>query len=258
MYRVNHLKKQLYSGHKTLACWLHSASPVIAEIMALSGYDGAVIDLEHGPDNYLSATTLMQAMSAALTCPIIRVPWNDHVEIKRALDTGCEGIMVPEVNSVVEAEALVSACLYPPLGKRGAASVLNRASSYGLNNSKYLEDNGSELLIIAQIESLEAVKNLEGIAAVDGIDILFIGHGDLSGDCGKIGDYTNPIFIDALGKAEKIIKASGKYLGGLPRPSDSASSMLCRGYDFVISASDVLMIRDAAVQDLELNRRPAQ
>lgn len=254
MYRENQLKKQLLNGEKTLACWLHTASPIIAEIMALVGYDGAVIDLEHGPNNYLSATTLMQAMGAAPTCSIIRVPWNDPVEIKRALDAGCEGIMAPEVNSAAEAEALVRACLYPPQGKRGAASILNRASSYGLDNTQYLVDNGKELLVIAQIESLEAVANLEQIAAVDGIDMLFIGHSDLSADCGKIGDYSNPLFIEAVAKAEEIIKQSNKFLGGLPRANDSAIAMLERGYDFVISASDVLMLRDAALMDLKTNR----
>lgn len=254
MYRENHLKKQLLNGQKTLACWLHTASPIVAEIIALVGYDGAVIDLEHGPDNYLSATSLMQSMSAAPTSSIIRVPWNDPVQIKRALDTGCEGIMVPEVSNAAEAKALVRGCLYPPQGKRGAASVLNRASSYGLDNTKYLDDNGKELLVIAQIESLEAVANLEEIAAVEGIDVLFIGHGDLSGDCGKICDYSNPTFIEALNKAEDIIKKSNKFLGGLPRANDSAKAMLDRGYDFVISASDVLMLRDTALQDLKINR----
>ena len=254
MYRVNQLKKKLYAGEQTLACWLHTSSPIVAEIMALSGYDGAVIDLEHGPDTYLSATHLMQAMSAAPTCPIIRVPWNDHVQIKRALDTGCEGLMVPEIGTAEEAKALVRAALYPPKGKRGAASVLSRSSSYGLHNDSYLPDNGKELLIIAQIESLEAVDNVEEIAAVDGIDVLFIGHGDLSGDCGQIGDYNNPRFIDAVNRAEEAIKKSNKFLGGLPRPNDSPKQMLDRGYDFVISASDVLMIRDAALGDLKVNR----
>lgn len=254
MYRENHLKKQLLNGQKTLACWLHTDSPIVAEIIAMVGYDGAVIDLEHGPNNYLSATNLMQSMRIGPTCPIIRVPWNNPVEIKRALDTGCEGIMAPEVNSAAEAETFVRACFYPPKGKRGAASVLNRASSYGLDNIKYLEDNGNELLVIAQIESLEAVANLEQIAAVNGIDVLFIGPSDLSGDCGQIGDYSNPVFIEALAKAEDIIKKSNKFLGGLPRACDSAGAMLERGYDFVISGSDVLMLRDAALQDLKTNR----
>lgn len=254
MYRENYIKKRLQSGQKALACWLHTASPIVAEIMALTGYDGAIIDMEHGPVDYLCATQLMHAMGAAQTSPIIRVPWNDHVEIKRALDAGCEGIMVPEINSAAEAEALVRACLYPPQGKRGAASVLNRASSYGLENAKYLEDNGKELLIIAQIESRKAIDNLEEIVAVEGIDVLFIGHNDLSGDFGRIGGYENPDFVAALGRAEALIKQSDKFLGGLPRATDPASAMLERGYDLVISASDVLMLRDAAILDLQALR----
>lgn len=254
MYRKNQLKKKLYEGHPALLFWSHLASPIAAEIMSLVGYDGAVIDMEHGPVDCLAATTLMQAMSGTSTSPIIRVPWNDPVAIKRALDTGVEGIMVPEVKTVAEAQSLVRACLYPPQGIRGAASVLNRAASYGLDHVKYLEENGKELLVIAQIESLDAVDNLEKIAAVDGIDVLFVGPNDLSGDCGKVGDYSNPIFIEALAKAEDIIKRSNKFLGGLPRACDSAGAMLGRGYDFVISASDVLMLRDAALQDLKTNR----
>jgi 2-keto-3-deoxy-L-rhamnonate aldolase RhmA len=182
------------------------------------------------------------------------VPWNDPVEIKRALDTGAEGIMVPEVGSAAEAKALVRACLYPPKGKRGAASVLNRASSYGRDHARYLEDNGKELLVIAQIESLEAVANLEEIVAVDGIDVLFIGHNDLSGDCGRVGDYDNPVYIEAVTRAETVIGQSDKALGGLPKANDPAGAMFERGYDFVISGSDVLMLRDAALADLKAGR----
>ncbi len=254
MFRENQLKRKLQLGQPVFSFWLHTASPMVAEILALSGYDGAIIDLEHGPDNYLSATSHMQAMSAASTCPIIRVPWNDPVEIKRALDTGVEGIMIPEVNSVAEAEAAVTACHYPPRGKRGVASVLNRASSYGLQVSDYEKTCGQELLVIAQIESLKAVANLEQIAAVDGIDVLFIGPSDLSGDCGKVGDFNNPVFVDALARAERIIKKSDKFLGGLPRGCDPATAMLERGYDFIISASDVLLLRDAALHDLQTVR----
>lgn len=255
MYRENHLKKQLLAGQKSLGCWLHSSSPIIAEIMALAGFDGAIIDLEHGPDNYLSATQLMQAMGSAPTSSIIRVPWNDPVQIKRALDSGCEGIMVPEIRTAEEARVMVSACLYPPKGVRGAASVLNRASGYGLEHARYLADNGKELLVIAQIESLEAVKNIEAICAIDGIDVLFIGHNDLSGDCGGVGDYANPVFTQALDRAEKTIKQSNKTLGGLPKADDPPTAMFDRGYDFVISASDVLMLRDAALENLKQNRR---
>ena len=251
MYRENTLKKKLLAGHPALSCWLHLASPIAAEVISLVGYDGAVIDLEHGSIDYLGATSLMQAMSATSISSIIRVPWNNPIEIKRALDTGVEGIMVPSVDTPEAAKAVVSACHYPPQGTRGVAHILNRASSYGLEGERYLHDKGRELLVICQVESLEAVANIEQIAAIDGIDILFIGPSDLSGDAGKVDDFTNPVFIEALARAEQAIGKSNKLLGGIPRPGDTPRDMFARGYDFVIASSDVLMLRDAALNSLK-------
>ena len=250
MFRENALKKKLLDGNPALSCWLHLTSPVAAEIMSLAGYDGAVIDLEHGPVDYLGATALMQAMSASSTSSIIRVPWNDPVEIKRALDTGVEGIMMPSVDTAEAAQAAVAACHYPPQGIRGAAHILNRASSYGLDQERYLRENARELLVICQVESLDSVSNIEEIAAVDGIDMLFIGPLDLSGDTGKLGDFANPTFVDALARAEQVIVESDKLLGGIPRPDDSPLKMFARGYNFVVSSSDVMLLRDAALRDL--------
>lgn len=212
-----------------------------------------MIDLEHGPVDYLGATALMQAMSATSTSSIIRVPWNDPVEIKRALDTGVEGIMVPSVDTVEEAQAAVAACRYPPQGLRGAAHILNRASSYGLDSERYLRENFSELLVICQVESLDSVTNVEEIAAVDGIDMLFIGPLDLSGSAGELGNFTNPTFVDALARAEQVVGESNKLLGGIPRPDDSPLEMFARGYNLVVSSSDALLLRDAALNDLLQN-----
>jgi len=250
MYRENVLKKKMLAGNQTLSCWLHLGSTVSAEIMSLVGYDGAVIDMEHSPIDYLGATTLMQAMSASDTSPVMRVPWNDQVEIKRALDTGVQGIIIPSVDTVEAAKAAVSACLYPPRGIRGVAHILNRASSYGLESDAYLEGEARELLIVCQVESLEAVSNIEDIAAVDGIDMLFVGPIDLSSSAGKIGDFDNPIFIDAVARAEKVIGESGKLLGGIPRLGDSPRDMFARGYNFVVTSSDVLLLRDAAIKNI--------
>jgi 4-hydroxy-2-oxoheptanedioate aldolase len=250
MYRENILKKKMLTGNQTLSCWLHLGSPVSAEIMSLVGYDGAVIDLEHSPIDYLGATALMQAMSASNTTPIMRVPWNDQVEIKRALDTGVQGIIIPSVDTAEAAKAAVMACLYPPRGIRGVAHILNRASSYGLESEAYLEGEARELLIICQVESLEAVSNIEDIAAVEGIDMLFVGPIDLSSSAGKIGDFDNPIFLDAAARAEQVIRESGKLLGGIPRPGDSPRDMFARGYNFVVGSSDVLLLRDAAIKNI--------
>jgi 2-keto-3-deoxy-L-rhamnonate aldolase RhmA len=250
MFRENALKKKLLDGSPALSCWLHLTSPVAAEIMSLAGYDGAVIDLEHGPVDYLGATALMQAMSASSTSSIIRVPWNDPVEIKRALDTGVEGVMVPSVDTAEAAQAAVAACRYPPKGIRGAAYILNRASSYGLDQERYLRENARELLVICQVESLDSVSNIEEIAAVDGIDMLFIGPLDLSGSTGELANFANPTFVEALARAEQVIVESNKLMGGIPRPDDSPLEMFARGYNLVVSSSDVLLLRDAALKDL--------
>ena len=181
------------------------------------------------------------------------MPSNDPVEIKRALDTGVEGIMVPSVDTPEAALAAVAACHYPPRGIRGAAHILNRASSYGLESAAYLRDAGRELLVILQIESLEAVANLEEIAIIDGIDMLFIGPMDLSGSAGGIGDFDNPIFVEAIERAERVIRESDKLLGGIPRTGFTPLDMFARGYDFVIASSDVLLLRDAALESREKN-----
>lgn len=253
MYRVNPLKKKLRKGEQALSCWLHLASPVAAEIVSLIGYDGAIIDLEHGPTDYLGATMLMQAMSASLTSPIIRVPANDEVAIKRALDTGPEGIMIPSVDNLAAAKAAVTACLYPPQGTRGVAHILNRASSYGLEDQRYLADKASELLIICQIESLEAIDNIQTIAKIPEIDMLFIGPVDLSGSVGALADFTNTEFKQARFRAESLIQQNGKLLGGIPIPGDSPREMFSRGYSFVVASSDVLLLRDAAQRNLAEN-----
>jgi 2-keto-3-deoxy-L-rhamnonate aldolase RhmA len=256
MFRHNALKKKLLAGKPSLSCWLHMASPIAAEIVSLAGYESTIIDLEHGPMDYLAATNLMQAMGSSAISPIIRVPWNDPVEIKRALDTGTEGIMIPSVDTPQEALDAVAACHYPPRGIRGAAHILNRASSYGFESQRYLAEAGRELLLICQVESLEAVANIERIVAVDGIDMLFVGPVDLSGSAGGVADFTNPAFVEARGRAEAVIRGSDKLLGGLPIPGDSPRDMFARGYDFVAASSDVLMLRDAAVNHLRLNCPP--
>ena len=253
MFRENKLKKKMLAGDPSLSCWLHMASPIAAEIISLVGFDSTVIDLEHGPMDYLVATNLMQAMGSSAISPIIRVPWNDPVEIKRALDTGTEGIMIPSVDTPLAAEEAVAACHYPPRGIRGAAHILNRASSYGMESQRYLAEAGRELLLICQVESLEAVANIEQIAAVDGIDMLFVGPVDLSGSAGGVANFNNPVFVEARARAESVIRASGRLLGGLPIPGDSPRDMFARGYDFVAASSDVLMLRDAALNHLRQN-----
>ena len=250
MYRENSFKKRLLAGEQCYGCWLHLCSPVAAEVLALAGYDALIIDHEHGSGDLVGAIQIMQAMSATPASPILRVPWNDPVALKRALDTGPEGVMIPSINSVDQAKAAVAACRYPPGGLRGAAYGLVRASDYGMAAKDYFENVQGSLLVICQIETAEAVDAIPEIAAVDGVDMLFIGPIDLSGSIGKLGQFDDAAVIALRERAEDAIKASGKLLGGLAVPNLSIADMTARGYDFVTAASDITLLRDAALAQL--------
>ena len=245
MFRENILKKRIKAGQRALGCWTHMNSPIAAEIMALAGFDGAIIDHEHGSGDLYNAVALMQAMSATPTASILRVPWNDFVYIKRALDTGAEGILVPSVNTAEEARAVASACRYPPKGIRGAAFPISRAASYGMTDN-YLRDYEENLLIICQVEAKTAVENIDELVAVEGIDMLFIGPMDLSCSIGKPGQLEDPEFLDIKARAEEAIKKSDKFLGGLCTPVDPPKQMFAKGYDFVAGALDVALLREAS------------
>lgn len=251
MYRENVFKQRLLSGERGYGCWLHLCSPIAAEVLALAGYDAMIIDHEHGAGDLVGAIQIMQAISATPAAPIIRVPWNDPVALKRVLDIGPEGVMIPSVNSASEARAAIAACRYPPDGLRGAAYGLVRASDYGLAAKNYFERVQDNLLIACQIETAEAVDAIPEIAAVDGVDMLFIGPIDLSGSIDRLGRFDDPEVIALRERAEDAIKAAGKLLGGLAVPNLSIADMAGRGYDFVTAASDITLLRDAALAQLK-------
>ena len=250
MYRKNALKERMLAGEQAIGCWLHLCSPIAAEIVALTGFDAVIIDHEHGHGDFLNAISLLHAVSATPATAVMRVPWNDPVYIKRALDTGVEGIMVPSVNNAEEARAAVAACRYPPAGIRGAAYVVARCADYGLQADRYMEDEPDNLLVICQIESVEAVGNVEAIAAVDGVDMLFVGPLDLSGSMGILGETDSDAFLAMRTRAEDAIKAAGKPMGGLAVKGDSPQGMKERGYAFITGTTDALLIREGALAHL--------
>jgi len=254
MFRDNPLKAQLVAGKPVVGCWSHLSSPVAAEVLALAGYDFVIIDNEHGPTSLSESTLIMMAVSTTPAATMMRVPWNDPVYIKRALDTGIEGLMIPAVEDAAAARAAVSACRYPPEGIRGVAYAVTRAAEYGLKLAEYADKANDNLLVMCQVESVKTVDNIEVIGAVDGIDVLFIGPFDLSASMGKPGQFDDPAVADALDRAEAGIQASGKTLGGILRPGDSLAGMVERGYGLMISASDATLLRDAALTDLKTAR----
>jgi len=251
MFRDNPLLPRLEGGPPLVGCWSHLVSPMAAEVVALCGYDFVLIDNEHGPASLSESTAIMQAVSGTGVATMMRVPWNDPVYIKRALDTGIEGLMIPAVEDAAAAACAVAACRYPPEGIRGVAYAVTRAADYGLKLAEYAEAANDNLVVMCQVETAKTVDNIAEIGAIEGIDVLFIGPFDLSASMGKAGRFDDPQVADTLARAEAAILATGKAMGGICRPDDGARAMLARGYKLLITNSDATLLRDAARAEVE-------
>jgi 4-hydroxy-2-oxoheptanedioate aldolase len=253
MYRTNKLKQRLQNSEKVLGCWTALGNPHVTEILALAGFDYLVIDQEHGLGDPTSLSLQLQAASATDATPVVRVPWNDHVYLKRVLDAGAEGVMIPSVETAEEARAAVAACRYPPLGRRGTAASTVRASSYGMATD-YVATCADNLLIVIQIESAKGVQNIDEILAVEGIDVMFIGPHDLSATVGQMGNLKHPEVAGLIETAESKIKKSGIPMGTVPHPGCTYKDMFARGYQFVNAGSDVARLRDGSLADVKAFR----
>ncbi|MBR73268.1 MAG: hypothetical protein CMM30_10085 [Rhodospirillaceae bacterium] len=242
----NKLKKKMKRGQPTIGCWLSMGNAMAAEIVATSGYDAAVLDHEHGPGHLQGAISLLQALGENGPTPIMRVPWNDPVYIKRALDIGVMGIIIPYVQNAEEAEAAVAACHYPLKGIRGVAPHAGRCSRWGMRLDEYLDDLPNKILVICQIETEEAISNIGEIAEVPGVDMLFMGPSDISASIGKALISNNPEVKRIYARCERKMRATGKLLGTVTRPGKTVEWTYRRGFDFVISGSDAKLLASAA------------
>jgi len=254
MFRENWLKSRLRAGKKSLGCWLAMGSPAAAEIIGLAGFDFALIDLEHGPGEYENAVAQMQAMSAAPTTALVRVPTNDQIHIRRALDAGAEGIMVPMVETAEEAAAAVAACRFPPRGIRGSATSIVRAANYGMAEADYIDRFEDNLLILCQIETLKGIENIGEIAGVEGVDLLFVGPSDISTVMGYARQRDHADVKAMLARVEAEIKATGKWMGTVPRYGMSPPELFALGYDMVSGGSDSGHIRKVAAEQMKAHR----
>jgi 4-hydroxy-2-oxoheptanedioate aldolase len=254
MYRPNALKRRLASGKKALGCWLHLNSPIATEMLSLCGYDFLLIDNEHGAASLSDSVALLQAMAGSPTTSMMRVPWNDPVYLKRALDIGVESVMIPAIETREQAEQAVRACRYPPRGFRGSAYQIVRGASYGIGAADYRETAHDNLLIILQIESKRAVDNVEQIAAVDGVDMLLIGPNDLAGSVGKLGAIEDPEVMALVARTETAAKAAGRKLGSIAFAGRTPQQMFDHGYDLIVASTDMLFIREGALAEVEAHR----
>ena len=247
MRRVNRLKERLAKGEPIAGLWLQSGSATLAEIAVLAGFEAVLIDNEHGPASLETTLELMRAVEAVGGMPIVRVPWNDPVYLKRILDLGAASLMIPMVESAEEARAAVEACRYPPRGRRGYAAPIARAAAYGLD-ADYLRHAHDDLLLMLQIETAAAVSAVPAIAAVDGVDLLFIGPNDLAGSIDRLEALDAPDAAALIAEAERAIHAAGTWMGTIPRPGAAASDLYAVGHRLVLGPSDLALFRAAAVE----------
>jgi 4-hydroxy-2-oxoheptanedioate aldolase len=254
MFRPNALKRRLAKGKKAFGVFLELGHPPIAEITAAAGYDCVLIDREHGQGDIASAAPEITAAQAHGATALLRVPANDPVSIKLALDAGVEGVMIPAILDAAAARRAAGSCRYPPKGFRGFAASVVRASSYGHHTEAYLRDVERELLVIGQIETRSGVEACEAIAGTDGIDMIFVGPYDLAANLGYLGQPDHKEVLKAIARVEKAAKKRGKWLGAIPTPGRSAEDLFRDGNDLVISHCDVVMLREAARADVAAMR----
>ena len=242
------IRDALKDGRKLLGGWVNMESPIATEIMAGAGFDFLTIDQEHGPGDSMTAIQQLQAIRAGGSCAaFLRVPANDVNVIKKALDTGVDGLMAPMVETPGAAADVAAACLLPPAGRRGVAPGNVRAARYGYEKDRFIAAGGRDVFVMTQVETAATVANLDGIAGVEGVDMLFIGRNDLSSSIGRLDDQTSAEAVELLEEAERRIVESARWLGGIPAPHDGAAAMFERGYDMVIAAADHALLRDGAL-----------
>ena len=209
----NRLKEKLQQNQTVIGTFVALGHPDVTEIMAGLGFDWLVLDAEHGPLGYETLQRMMQAMNGSGCTPVVRPQWNDMVSIKRVLDIGAHGILVPMINTREEAQYAVKACRYPPRGVRGVGP--RRAALF---DRDYMATADAEIMVIAQIETPQAVENLNEILQVDGIDACYVGPFDLARNMDlEFPDFQNPDFLAALDKvmdsARNAAKPAGIYAG---------------------------------------------
>ncbi len=224
--------------------WIMSASPLVAEAAGCAGFDWAVVDMEHSPLDPLDLVHLLQAIAGTPMLPITRVPWNDTVMIKRVLDAGAQTLMMPFVQNVAEATKAVAAAKYPPHGVRGMAAM-SRGSRFGTVKD-YFKVANEAVSVIVQIETPEAMAQVEAIASVPGVDSLFFGPGDLSGAMGHVGNLMHDDVVALMADGVKHCHAAGKPVGTVGGTPEAVAIYRAAGFDYIGCASDLgLMMRAA-------------
>ncbi|HUG76204.1 MAG TPA: HpcH/HpaI aldolase/citrate lyase family protein [Burkholderiales bacterium] len=233
----NAFKRALKAGRAQIGLWSSLSSNYSVEVIAGAGFDWLLLDTEHSPNEIESLLTQLQAAAPYPTHPVVRVPWNDMVTIKRVLDIGAQSLLVPYVSTPAEAKSAVSYTRYPPAGARGVAGT-TRATRFG-RVKDYAKRAHEEICLLVQAETQEALDNLEAICDVDGVDGVFIGPADLHASLGHPGEIAHPKVKPLIDEAIRRIRKCGKAPGILtPNEADARHWLAC-GALFVAVGADV-------------------
>jgi 4-hydroxy-2-oxoheptanedioate aldolase len=244
-FPVNYLKRYLLAGKVQTGCWVSLASHASAEICAGAGFDWILIDMEHAPNELPQVHHQLHAAAAYPSSVVVRAPWNDTVLIKRLLDVGVQNLLLPYVQNEDEARRAVAAVRYPPRGVRGV-SANSRANRFG-RVTDFFKHADENVCLLLQIETRAAVDRIEKMAAIDGVDGLFIGPQDLAADLGHLGNPGHPDVQAAIAEAIARIKATGKVPGLLNFNEADAKKWIAQGAQFVAVTSDqFLLARETA------------
>jgi len=252
---INPFKAALGQGQPQYGIWAGFATGYAAEIVAGFGYDWMLIDGEHAPNTVPSILAQLQAVAPYTTAPVVRAVTGDTVLIKQLLDVGVQTLMVPMVESAEQARELVRAMRYPPQGVRGVGGGLTRATRWD-GVPDYLQHAQEQLCLIVQVESRAGVENVEAIAAVEGVDAVFIGPADLSTGMGYAGNPSHPEVQKQIRHAVDATLAAGKICGILAPQEEDARRYQQWGCQFIAVGIDISLLRQAALQNLARYREP--
>jgi 2-keto-3-deoxy-L-rhamnonate aldolase RhmA len=247
---MKNIKTRIYNGETLIGCWLNLASSLTSEIVGMSGFDWVLIDIEHGSGSEGHVLQQLQALEHTPAATFVRVESYQRQRFHRVLDFGAEGIMCPRINTLEEARQAAKAIRYPPDGIRGVARMV-RATSFGPDFNDYYANQKKNLVCIVQIETEEILNSLDSVAAIDEIDVLFIGPMDLSIALGVFGQPDHPRFINALKATTDAALKEGKAAGILLQKPEEFQRYYELGFRFIACGSDSSFVRNGACKTAE-------
>jgi len=248
------IKERIYNGETLLGCWLNLGSPLTSEIVGLAGFDWVLIDIEHGAGFEGDVLYQLQALEHTPAAAIVRVESYQRQRFHRVLDLGAEGIMCPRIYMPADAELAVKAIRYQPEGSRGAAKMI-RAAQFGAGFDDYYANHKKNLVCIVQVETAEILDSLDSVAAIDGVDVLFVGPTDLSLALGVYGQPDHPKFVEAVKATAEAAAEAGKAAGILLKNPDEFQRYYDFGFRFIACGSDGVFVQNGASRTAETLKR---